>query len=1109
MTLFPRMMRPVCIRWSEAMLHLPTALLVVLLLRPWSQFVCGATVQLSFCAVTGTYMDPVTSATGQTYDSYRVSIVGVFNTTTTTNTTSTTAYSPSATYTVTGLSHGVAFNTSSPSMSFPVQFVPPGSSGFIIGDDAMIYLVNGTAQLDGAGILFSSPAFGHLLGLVGRGNPSASLSVYCDQASAAGCGSYASLQVQPYDPQNPTFPSCVPANVVQLSFCAVTGTYMDPVTSATGQTYDSYRVSIVGVFNTTTTTTNTTSTTAYSPSATYTVTGLSHGVAFNTSSPSMSFPVQFVPPGSSGFIIGDDAMIYLVNGTAQLDGAGILFSSPAFGHLLGLVGRGNPSASLSVYCDQASAAGCGSYASLQVQPYDPQNPTFPSCVPANVVQLSFCAVTGTYMDPVTSATGQTYDSYRVSIVGVFNTTTTTNTTSTTAYSPSATYTVTGLSHGVAFNTSSPSMSFPVQFVPPGSSGFIIGDDAMIYLVNGTAQLDGAGILFSSPAFGDMLGLVGRGNPSASLSVYCDQASAAGCGSYASLQVQPYDPQNPTFPSCVPANVVQLSFCAVTGTYMDPVTSATGQTYDSYRVSIVGVFNTTTTTNTTSTTAYSPSATYTVTGLSHGVAFNTSSPSMSFPVQFVPPGSSGFIIGDDAMIYLVNGTAQLDGAGILFSSPAFGDMLGLVGRGNPSASLSVYCDQASAAGCGSYASLQVQPYDPQNPTFPSCVPANVVQLSFCAVTGTYMDPVTSATGQTYDSYRVSIVGVFNTTTTTNTTSTTAYSPSATYTVTGLSHGVAFNTSSPSMSFPVQFVPPGSSGFIIGDDAMIYLVNGTAQLDGAGILFSSPAFGDMLGLVGRGNPSASLSVYCDQASAAGCGSYASLQVQPYDPQNPSFPQCAFVTASPSSIASSSSSSAAVPAQSSATQSADLCLLIYSLPGTVDYPWSLATAVHFVYASAPVTTVSGTAIALLNGTGTRTFTNRFGVSYTNPLTVSNGSNLLYLNSPVPVDSQGITLQLPSPIQQPGRGPTNLSTSITVYNSSGVVAENGSSRTDSRGVAFWASVPGFYNVTIGASNINALAAVYSSCSAPITFTNGLRPPHPTLLLQRCGARRLHVFPQ
>ena len=47
-----------------------------------------------------------------------------------------------------------------------------------------------------------------------------------------------------------------------------------------------------------------------------------------------------------------------------------------------------------------------------------------------------------------------------------------------------------------------------------------------------------------------------------------------------------------------------------------------------------------------------------------------------------------------------------------------------------------------------------------------------------------------------------------------------------------------------------------------------------------------------------------------------------------------------------------------------------------------------------------------------------------------------------------------------------------------------------DGLGEAFLSNIPGFLNVTIGASNINALAADYAACQAPLTFTNGLRAP-------------------
>ena len=180
--------------------------------------------------------------------------------------------------------------------------------------------------------------------------------------------------------------------------------------------------------------------------------------------------------------------------------------------------------------------------------------------------------------------------------------------------------------------------------------------------------------------------------------------------------------------------------------------------------------------------------------------------------------------------------------------------------------------------------------------------------------------------------------------------------------------------------------------------------------------------------------------------------------------------------------------------------LCLIFYALPGNVDYPWSSAISLSFVYDHTLLNTASGQAVGLISGTGTRTYTNRFGVSATTPLILSQQggsttSNLLYLGSSVPVDSSGLTLTMNSPIQLPGAGHGVLHSTLRVYNMSGVVVEDGSSTIDGYGQAFLSSLPGFVNVTIqnftiGASNVNSLAADYTHCAAPITFTNGLRPP-------------------
>ena len=185
----------------------------------------------------------------------------------------------------------------------------------------------------------------------------------------------------------------------------------------------------------------------------------------------------------------------------------------------------------------------------------------------------------------------------------------------------------------------------------------------------------------------------------------------------------------------------------------------------------------------------------------------------------------------------------------------------------------------------------------------------------------------------------------------------------------------------------------------------------------------------------------------------------------------------------------------AATSAAASGTLCLITYSLPGNIDFPFSIATSITFAYNPAAVTTAQGTAVTLLSGLGNRTFTNRFGASTTTSLTiaasgVSDADNLLYINASYPVDSRGLTWNLSSPVQLPGAGPKTLSSLINVFNNSGVIFEYGVSRIDGLGSAWLSNVPGFVNATIGASNLNALAAQYATCSAPITFTNGLRAP-------------------
>ena len=129
----------------------------------------------------------------------------------------------------------------------------------------------------------------------------------------------------------------------------------------------------------------------------------------------------------------------------------------------------------------------------------------------------------------------------------------------------------------------------------------------------------------------------------------------------------------------------------------------------------------------------------------------------------------------------------------------------------------------------------------------------------------------------------------------------------------------------------------------------------------------------------------------------------------------------------------------------------------------------------------------MTILSGTGTRVFTNRFGKSSSTVVTIApvgtgSSNNLLYLNSPLPFDVNGTTLAFASPVQEPGHGPTVLYSTANVYNASGGIVEAHASRIDPLGSAFLSSVQGFTNVTIGASNINSLAANYGACQAPIS---------------------------
>ena len=173
-----------------------------------------------------------------------------------------------------------------------------------------------------------------------------------------------------------------------------------------------------------------------------------------------------------------------------------------------------------------------------------------------------------------------------------------------------------------------------------------------------------------------------------------------------------------------------------------------------------------------------------------------------------------------------------------------------------------------------------------------------------------------------------------------------------------------------------------------------------------------------------------------------------------------------------------------------SGSLCILLYSLPGNIDYPWSVAYTLHFLYNSTVVRTSAGSAVTLMSGAGSRTYTNRFGASFITMLTLASAPRL-YLNSAVPIDSDGLVFDLESPVQLPGNNTQQLVSVLNVFTMpGGVIVEGNSALVDGIGQAVLSNVPGVVNSTIGASNANSLAVQYGRCQAPITFTNGLRPP-------------------
>ena len=182
------------------------------------------------------------------------------------------------------------------------------------------------------------------------------------------------------------------------------------------------------------------------------------------------------------------------------------------------------------------------------------------------------------------------------------------------------------------------------------------------------------------------------------------------------------------------------------------------------------------------------------------------------------------------------------------------------------------------------------------------------------------------------------------------------------------------------------------------------------------------------------------------------------------------------------------------------AQLCFMTYSLPYTVDYPWSTALSLTVQYNPALALGPQGLAYQIASGNGTRTFTNRFGAQSSvnvsvagtpNPYGVPHPFNNLVYLAGSPVDAQGLLLSTSAFIHQPGSGPVGTVNALFVEYIAGAVREYRSFSADPAGQVWQATIPGYTNnLGIGASNVNALAVNATACQAPITFINGLRPP-------------------
>ena len=195
-------------------------------------------------------------------------------------------------------------------------------------------------------------------------------------------------------------------------------------------------------------------------------------------------------------------------------------------------------------------------------------------------------------------------------------------------------------------------------------------------------------------------------------------------------------------------------------------------------------------------------------------------------------------------------------------------------------------------------------------------------------------------------------------------------------------------------------------------------------------------------------------------------------------------------------------ALSASLSAAQStADICVIFFSLPGNVEYPWTTATKLSVTYNNATANSVT-----LLTGSGTRTYTNKYGQSITTAITlngpnVDKADNLFYLNGKV-VDTDGFSYNLATPTQFPGHGPlAPMTTARISTDSTGVIVEQNSFIIDNTSISITSSVPGFTAISpVGCPFVNPNCGHFdtSACTSTIDSGNGgILPPTSTTLVR------------